>query len=195
MILKPGDIVCVTDLSPEGFMDKMLGKLIVSVTKSRSADRESEFRHALMIINSEGDTFEALSTFKNLNMHKDYKDHKIIVGRHRDMTLTGFNYAYNIVNKKYHGKRYPWYRLLAHGSSALSGWTPMIKPVCSELTRMFTLLANCRDYEDQKFGEWDNPDIHFNWAHEKSKGYTPDNQADMIRGADLWDVIFYGDFN
>lgn len=63
MILKPGDIVCVTDLSPTGFFDKMLGKLIVSVTKARSADGQSEFRHSAIITSMQGDTFEALNKF------------------------------------------------------------------------------------------------------------------------------------
>lgn len=194
MILKPGDIVCVTAISPTSKMDEWLGKLIVSVTNKRSSDGNAEFRHSLMITSTEGDTFEALWRYSRQNIYQDYLGYRVIIGRHRDMTPERFEYAHKIVSRKYEGKRYPVLRLLAHATTVTAKWTPMFKPVCSELTRITTLLAGCRDYEDEKFPIFYNDDAYFKWAHDKAKGYTPDNQADKIRGADLWDVQHYGDF-
>ena len=195
MILKPGDIVCVTGLSPRSWMDKCLGKLIVSVTNARSSDGHAEFRHSLIITNIEGDTFEALWKFDRQNLFQDYLGYKVIIGRHKDMTPEGFEYAHRIVSEKYEGRRYPVLRLLAHGTTVTAKWTPMFIPVCSELTRLTTLLAGCRDYPDEKFPIFKNDEERFKWAHNKAKGYTPDNQADAIRGDDLWGVMKYGAFN
>ena len=194
MILKPGDIVCVSSLSPNSRMDGLLGKLIIKVTNNRSADGSSEFRHALMITSTEGDTFEALWRYDRQNIFKDYIGYKVIIGRHRDMTPEGFEYAHRILSEKYEGKRYPVLRLIAHATTVTARWTPMFRPVCSELTRLETLLAGCRDYPDEKFPTFNSIDEHFKWAHKKAKSYTPDNQADEIRGADLWDVLEYGHF-
>lgn len=195
MILQPGDIVCITDLSPDSWMDEWLGKLIVSVSKARSADGDAEFRHSLMITSIEGDTFEALWKFGRQNLYTDYSGFKMIIGRHRDMTPEGFEYAHKIVSEKYEGRYYPIFRLTSQWSAVTAKWFPMFKPVCSELTRMTTLLAGCRDYPDETLPPFNNDMERFKWAHKKAKGYTPDNQADEIRGADLWDVLFYGDFN
>lgn len=195
MIVKPGDIVCVSTLSPRSWMDKCLGKLIVSVTNARSSDGHAEFRHSLMITNIEGDTFEALWHFDRQNLYQDYLGYKVIIGRHRDMTPEGFEYAHRILSEKYEGKLYPVLRLLAHGTTVTAKWTPMFRPVCSELTRLVTLLAGCRDYEDEVLPTFHSVEEHFKWAHDKAKSYTPDNQADKIRGADLWDVMKYGVFN
>lgn len=195
MILRPGDIVCVTDLSPTTWLDNFLGKLIVTVSKARSYDGHSEFRHSLIITSIEGDTFEALWKFSRQNLFIDYTGYKLIIGRHRDMTPEGFEYAHRILSKKYEGKRYPIFRLASHATTVTARMFPMIKPVCSELTRMLTLLAGCRDYPDEEYHIFDSVDEHFKWAHKKSKGYTPDFQADIMRGADLWDVVEFGDFN
>ena len=191
MILKPGDIVCVTDLSPDSFMDGWLGKLIVAVTKARSADGDAEFRHSLMITSNQGDTFEALWKFSRRNLFIDYTGYKMIIGRHKDMTPEGFEYAHKILSDKYEGKYYPFFRLLAQGTAVTAKWFPMVKPVCSELSRMAGLLAGCRDYPDEVLPTFKNDEERFKWVHKKAKGYTPDNQADEIRGADLWDVISY----
>lgn len=192
MIVKPGDIVCVTGISPTSTMDKWLGKLIVSVTNKRSADGNAEFRHSLMITSMEGDTFEALWRYSRQNLYKDYMGYKVIIGRHKDMTPEGFEYAHKIVSEKYEGKLYPVLRLLAHATTVTAKLTPMFRPVCSELSRITTLLAGCRDYEDEVFPIFNSSKDHFKWAHDKAKGYTPDDQADKIRGADLWDVMEYG---
>lgn len=195
MILKPGDIVCVTDLSPDSFMSKMLGKLIVAVSKARSADGEAEFRHSLIITSMEGDTYEALWRFGRQNIFTDYMGYKLIIGRHKDMTPEGFEYAHKILSEKYEGKLYPFVRLTSHITSITAKCMPMVKPVCSELSRLLLLLSGCRDYSDEEFHTFDNPDEHFKWASKKAKGYTPDCQADAIRGDDLFDVVEYGAFN
>ena len=194
MIVKPGDIICVTGLSPRSKMDEWLGKLIVSVTDKRSSDGHAEFRHSAIITSIQGDTYEALWEYGRQNIFTDYLGFKVIIGRHRDMTPEGFEYAHRILSEKYEGKRYPVLRLLAHGTTVTAKWTPMFKPVCSELTRLFNLLAGCRDYPDETFPTFNTDKERFKWAHKKAKGYTPDNQADSIRGDDLIDVIKYGSF-
>lgn len=193
--LRAGDVVCVTDIAPDDFFSKMLGNIIIGVTKLRSADGDSEFRHSALITSMVGDTFEALTKFTRNNIYTKYNGYRVIIGRHKDMTPEGFEYAHKILSDKYEGKTYPYFRLLAQLTSVTAKWFPMTKPVCSELTRMHGLLAGCRDYEDEVFPKFDNMEDHFDWAHKKSKSYTPDNQADEIRGADLWEVIYYGDFN
>jgi hypothetical protein len=175
-------------------MDQWLGKLIVSVTNKRSPDGQAEFRHSGMVTSIQGDTYEALWRFGRQNLYTDYLGHKIIIGRHRDMTPEGFEYAHRILSEKYEGKIYPVLRLLAHGTTVTAKWTPMFRPVCSELTRLFWLLAGCRDYPDEEFKTFSSDKERWEWAHKKAKGYTPDNQADSIRGDDLIDVIQYGSF-
>ena len=148
-----------------------LGKAINALQKFWSADNESTYSHAGIILNKDGRTFESLRRIKKSKL-KNYKGVKVLIGRHIKMDDWRFNIGWE--NIKHHkGQIYPYHRLLLHIIPPLAKYVSIGHfPVCSELVAKF--LVGCRMLET--------------W-----KGKNPDHIADMIRKWDDYEVVFEGE--
>jgi len=163
-VLRPGDIF----FSENSWM---FNWIIKAYQKQSSPDGKSEFGHAGTIIDFSGTTFEALSKYKNQDIWKAYKGHKVLIGRHKDMTPEKAKKGYDAVKWRL-GKRYPWWRIIALGLG-LAKWVNIAKRGdCSET--MYEQLYHAGICDDR----WN--------------GKTPDNGADMVRDFKGWKIIYKG---
>ena len=163
-VLRPGDIF----FTENSWMYQWIIKLY---QKQSSPDGKAEYGHAGTILNSSGTTFEALSKYKHQNIFKDYKNQKILIGRHEDMTPKKALAGYNSV-KHLAGKRYPWWRILALGIG-LAKWVNVSE------------MGNCSETMYKQLYYAGVCDSQYN-------GKTPDNGADMVRDFKKWSVVFEG---
>ena len=165
MKLNRGDIFCTRN-------PMMLGKAINFVQKIHSKDNESTYSHSGIIIMG-GDTpisFEALWTNKRQDFLKAYKGKRVLIGRHKNMTLKTFNKGWNGI-AKHEGKWYAGYRLPLFFVPFLAKYVNFGLGVCSELTMKFLFKAG----------------LVSNW-----KGWCPDDVADMIHNYRSYEIIFEG---
>lgn len=162
--VQPGDIFFTEN-------SKYFQWIIKLYQKQSSSDGKAEYGHAGTILNTRGDTFEALSNYKIQNIFKDYKNQKVLIGRHEDMTPEKARKGFNAVRWKL-GKGYPWWRIIALGIG-LAKWVNITKlGDCSET--VYEQLY----YSDVYDGIWN--------------GKTPDNGADMVRDFKKWSIVFEG---
>jgi len=162
MKLKRGDIFCSRN-------PMMLGRAINFVQKIKAKDNQSEYSHAGIILDSKGRTFEALWKNGSQDLFKAYKGQKVLIGRHKDMTVKAFNKGWKGV-KKHKGKWYAGHRLLLH-LIPLASKLSFGMAVCSEMAMKFLCKAGLAD----------------TWA-----GWNPDDVADMIHNYRDYEVIFEG---
>ncbi|MBW2600151.1 MAG: hypothetical protein JRC60_08815, partial [Deltaproteobacteria bacterium] len=78
-----------------------LGRAINFIQKIHAKDNQSEYSHAGIIIRAgeQPISFEALWTNKRQDFYKAYKGKKVLIGRHKDMTLKLFDKGWNGIKK------------------------------------------------------------------------------------------------
>lgn len=165
--LNRGDIFCTKN-------PMMLGKAINFVQKLHAKDNQSEYSHSGIIVmgGALGDavTFEALWTNKCQPFYEAYKGKKVVIGRHKDMTLKIFNRGWNGI-KHHKGKCYAGWRLPLFFVPFLAKYLNLGLGVCSELTMKFLFKAGLSDC----------------W-----KGWNPDDVSDMLHRWKDYEIIFEG---
>lgn len=167
MKVQTGDIFCTKN-------PMWLGRAINAAQRFWSADNESEYGHAGIIIRPTGATFESLGTVR-VNHINAYRGQKVLIGRARDILTIQHRGAINQVREDHEGLIYPFWRLAFHMLPPLAKYISSGKfPVCSELTVKEEILAGVKD--------WGN-----RW-----QGKNPDHVADAIRRWDRYDVVYEG---
>ncbi len=177
MILKPGDLFCVTyetdrDDDPS-FLQSVLSFGIRGIECFNDVDGKAQMTHVGIVVSPGGKTFEALWTYRNQNLYRAYAGQPILIGRHRDMNERRFAGAHREIVRKYGGKQYPAWKL------PLFALAPRIikylpgKPVCSELGLQEWMLAGC-----QGIDHW--------------RGATPSYVAEVIRHWRHVQVVYDG---
>jgi hypothetical protein len=147
----------------------MLGIIINAVQKFWSADNQSEYSHAGIIINPNGETFESLYTIRRSHIDK-YTGKKVMIARHTAMTDQLFTHGFSQIIK-HDGQIYPYHRLPLFLVPFLAKYISTgLFPVCSELVCKFLVKCGLRE----------------NWS-----GVNPDHIADMMKGR-VWMVVFAG---
>jgi hypothetical protein len=159
--LRPGMVFAVNSKS-------LLARAINWCQKVKATDNDSCYNHAGIIVNGEGQTFEALTKIGYSGLYK-HKGKEIIVAMHKQMTDKRFNKAWPEISKL-NGKMYPFPRLALHlvGLAKFIHWK---FPVCSELVAKFEFECGLRK-------QW--------W------GVNPDNLADEWDISKHYDVIYKG---
>lgn len=163
--LQSGDIFCVRG-------DGWLSKAILWAQARHSEDGKAEYSHTGIIVKPKGGTLEALSTVRNENLFEYYRGYPVIIGRHKDMCPFLFTEGMVGIQDQL-GKRYPWYRLLAHLFPAFAihnNWSDRL--VCSGLVGKFLYEAGCLTFY---------------------QGLTPDKMADIIVRDKGWSIIYRGE--
>lgn len=166
--LKAGDqFLTVPDL---GF----LNSLVTLVEKTQALDNKAIFGHAGIILNSDGDTYEALWNVSKRNI-ADYNGKHVLIARYVAMDTDRFISGWDAV-KQYAGQSYPISRLALHalGMSKIIHWH---KLVCSEIVAKFNHHAM-------------REDGYFDFEH--YFGYTPDNLHDIYRNWKCFEIVYDG---
>ena len=163
MIYQPGDIFCTC--SP-GFVPK----LILRGQAFWALDGEAEYSHAGIIVERNGRTFESRLTRIGFYDISDFNGCPILVGRHVDMNRDVFHNAMLPIVMEHNKKIYPWWRLMFHIIPPLArkignGKFLVCSEVVSELLRRTGIVPH-------------------------SKGWNPDNIADMMGRWKGWDIIY-----
>lgn len=172
--LQPGDVFCVS-----GNMG-VVSKIIVAVEAFWSKDKKAEYGHSGIIINSMGETVEALWTVSNGSLDS-YKGKKVIIARANGTQADGQEIppidrvaALGLVNET-KGTKYPIWRLFLGAIPPLASRISSGKrKVCSELVAFFL----------QKIGARTDP-----W-----QGVSPDTLADEWIRWKNFDIIFEGEW-
>lgn len=161
--LKPGDIFCTEN-------PMALGRAINAVQAFWDPDNESRYSHSGIFISEAGETSEALWTIRKSHLDR-YAGKRILIGRHRDMTLKRFRQAYAAIQKQ-EGAWYPLWRLPLYLVPPLAKYIHFSgMPVCAEWVGKFLQAAG----------------IFHTWS-----GKSPDYIADMITRWRWWQVVYEG---
>jgi len=178
MEIKKGDYFCVTAPADGNIFAKFLAYGIKLFSAIGAKDDRAKYSHAGIITSADGDTFEALTTYKRGHL-KNYKGSPIIIGRHIDATEDKVGPATEKVMFEYEGRIYPFIRLGAFMLPLVSKFMHT-KPVCSELCFLHMVHARHRA------NTHDNTYIDYYW------GLTPDYLADAIINWDVLEVVYEG---
>lgn len=163
--LQQGDIFCTRN-------PMALGRAINAVQTFWSADNDSEYSHAGIITSAAGDTFESLWTIKESHVDK-YIGKKVLIGRVACPRVYKV-VAIKIVQDRYQGRLYPFWRLVFHLLPPLAKYISTgNNPVCSEL-----MFAYILELGISRVGRW--------------QGKNPDHAADFIKYADECEPVFEG---
>lgn len=161
--LKPGDIFCTAN-------PMALGRAINFFQKVWATDNDSEYSHAGIIINPQGDTFESLWTVRFSNLSKYIGKH-VLIGRPVNLEVSDIKYGLRNVIMDHKGQIYPVWRLPLAIVPPLAKYISSGRfPVCSELVAKYLKLAGVLG-----IGRW--------------QGKNPDNIADMIKRWDAFEVV------
>ncbi|HNS53325.1 MAG TPA: hypothetical protein PKH25_00950 [Syntrophales bacterium] len=163
--LRPGDYFCVRTGS-------WVAGAILAAQKLKALDRESTYNHAGIVVASDGTTFESLRRIAHYDINA-YTGCRILVARHRDMTMPAFMRGYHAV-KKWDGRVYPFWRLALHAVGLAKFLHVAEIPVCSELVVEHCHHAGLCDY--------------------RGYGWNPDNLADKFRNYKCYDVLYEGEW-
>lgn len=164
MMYRAGDIFCVGT-------DNIFGKLIRVWTRIWSFDDKVNHNHSGIIINSNGDTFEALASGIKIGNISKYKNNTLLVARLKNTPPGQIERAIKITRSKYDGKVYPRWRIPLFFVPFLAKYISTgIWYVCSEVTAFFIFML----------GKWPR----------KVAGSNPDHIADYIReNTDDFEII------
>lgn len=165
MILK-GDVFCVQNPS-------WLGRSIQFMERVWAEDGSATYSHAGIILQSTGETFEALWTIRKSHL-RNYIGKQILIGRPLRVPPQLMEQALLELEEEHGGQWYPWWRLGLHTLPILSKWVSTGQfPVCSELAAKFLLYCGITE-----IGRW--------------PGYSPDDLADAIKKWKVFDIIYEG---
>jgi len=176
MILKPGDIFCVTydpakDEEGPSLLQTVLSFGIQGIETFNDIDGKAQMTHCGMIVSPVGKTFEALWTYRSQNIYQAYGGQPILIGRHRKMSQAKAHMACYYANERFGGEKYPAWKLpLFAIAPRLIKYLPG-KPVCSELVFWSLCRVGLIDH----------------W-----KGVTPSYVADAIRRWREFQVVYEG---
>ena len=183
MKLKRGDIFCSRN-------PMALGRAINFIQKIHAKDNQSEYSHAGIIVVGgelrECGTFEALWTNKQQNFLKAYRGKKVLIGRHKGMTLPLFSKGWNGI-KKHEGKWYAGHRLFFFFIPFVAKYISLGLGVCSELVGKFISKSGVNATSSELVAKFRETGESFYW-----RGLNPDDIADMIHKWKDYDVIFEG---
>ncbi len=179
MLIKSGDYFCVSAPDDAEFLSKFLAHGIRLFTAMGSKDDEAKYSHAGIILDEEGNTFEALTTYKVGNLN-NYVGSPIIIGRHFDMTDEIANASSEKIMVKFAGKMYPFIRLGLFLIPLAAKFLHFAKPVCSELCFLHMKHSNLRRniHGDEI--------IDFYWS------ITPDYMADFMKNSNVFNIVYEG---
>jgi len=147
----------------------IVAKMINAIQRFWSADNKSEYSHAGIILNGEGEVFEAVGKGIGNGSLFAYAGKPVMIVRHLEMDLSLFQDAFEQVRKR-KGDPYPIHRLFFHLFPPLSRWG-FGMAVCSELVAEFLYSAGIMEY----------------W-----QGVNPDELADIFRHWKGFEIIFEG---
>lgn len=164
-LLRPGDVFA--SANPQA-----LGRVINIVQRMYSDDGHSEYGHAGIILDSSGNTFEALWTIKRSHIEA-YTGKKFLVARWKGMNQYLFAKGFSKVVIQ-EGQWYPVARLFLH-LLHLPKVHIRNREVCSELACHFLIAAGAV----MRSGA--------NWF-----GVTPDELVDEWRISRHFDIIYEG---
>jgi hypothetical protein len=133
-----------------------LGFMINGVQFLHSKDNKADKSHSGIIINANGDTFEAgikvpgkfFHVYGSRNIYKDLGPNASIkIWRYTGPCKMPMKEAIDFLRAKYEGRIYPYWRLPLF----IIPWIPKFvhftdKPVCSESKSMYYQLIGARDY-------------------------------------------------
>jgi len=179
--LRPGDYFLVTDAYDDRDFRSFLTKGIRFVTRRYAADKTAYYTHGGIIVNEDGTTYEALTTYKFADLFRAYgnEDSNLLIVRHKEMTperhATGMNEVL-----RFQGHTYPVYRLVTFLWGAdIPRYLYAGRPVCTELLFMHTKYAGC--------------------TAPRFRGIYPDKACDIFKGtspyeewASYYEIIFEG---
>lgn len=160
--MKPGDLFL-------SYSPGLVSKMINAIQRFWSADGESKYSHAGIILNEQGDIFEAVGKGISSGAIDHYAGQPVMIARNVNMALPTFQYAFGKVKHR-RGEGYPVHRLFLHLFPPLSKWG-LGMAVCSELVAEFLCFANV-------FTFW--------------QGVNPDELADIFRHWKGFEIVFEG---
>lgn len=150
-----------------------LGRAINAIQWYYSSDGESTYSHSGIILNEQGETYEALWRIRKGDL-REYLGQNIIVARYSSLSSFSFKTALMRLMARHHGQFYPVWRLPLHLLGPLSkliSWRGKFV-VCSELVAEFLYLAGLR--------------------HGQYIGTNPDQLADEWRRWQGWKILGEG---
>ncbi len=144
--IRPGDVFATRN-------PMCLGRMINAVQRFWSRDGKSKYSHAGIIVNEEGETFEALWKIQRSDLYK-YTGEEIIFARCIEVPSQEIDLALKRLIVQHTGQRYPWWRIPMHLFPPLAKLSIIKRPVCSELVAKYEHLLGIRH------GQWagTNPD-------------------------------------
>lgn len=119
--------------------DSWISKAIIFLSKWVSLQNKAEYSHTGIILNTQGQTVEALYNGIKMSSLEAYKGKKIIIVRNTTATDERKEYAIGKV-KELVGKHYPYHRIVLH-AIGLGKLSPFNEIVCSEVGKWYQSLA------------------------------------------------------
>ena len=138
MDLKPGDLFLTAS---SGF----LYRIIMAIQRFWSQDDQAQYSHAGIVLNQNGDIFEATGKGITEGSFYDHAGKPVLIARHSDMDLALFQHAFEKIYKL-RGNPYPVHRLFFHLFPPIAKYWGVGMAVCSELVAEFLYFADILDY-------------------------------------------------
>jgi len=126
-----------------------LGAVIRGIERLWSRDSAANYSHSGIITSVNGDTFEALWTYAEQNIHVNYGDNKVLVARYTGTPRIGKLHPHTAIarlRREYKGRMYPFWRLALHMIPPLAKINAFNRPVCSELVAMYLHMIGARPF-------------------------------------------------
>jgi hypothetical protein len=161
--LQPGDLFLVASSG-------LFSRMINAVQRFWSQDDHSQYTHAGIILNWDGDTFEAVGKGIRKGNLFAYAGKPVLIARHESMTEPLFQEAFEKTYKRC-GDPYPVHRLFFHLFPPISKYWGLGMAVCSELVAEFLYFAGILGY----------------WM-----GVNPDELEEMFRHWKGFEIVYEG---
>lgn len=129
--LQPGDCFAC-----HGIKGNLLDDGINLVQSIWARDRQSEYTHAGIILNTAGETFEARFRIGKHSLW-DYRGRKVLIARYVHMTPERFKKGMWPLSERNEDTLYPFWRLAMHILPPVARLNLIGSGVCSELTVKF----------------------------------------------------------
>ena len=163
LIIKPGDFFLSSSR-------EWISRMINAIQRFWSQDDISFYSHGGVIVNANGETWEARSKGVDFYHLSDYAGKPVMIARHTDMDLSLFRMAFE-KSRKRQGDPYPVHRLIFHIFPPFAKYWGLGMAVCSELVAEFLYFAEILEY----------------W-----QGINPDELAEVFRNYKGFNIVFEG---
>jgi len=135
--IKKGDIFCT-------YNPIFFGRCINSIQRFYSCDDKSDYSHAGIILNEQGNTYEVSWITKEYNLYEHHKGNNLFIARYENLTDELFDNAVNTIRFLYGNQWYPFWRLFFFLVSPTSKYVSFGKVVCSEMVAHYLHLIGAR---------------------------------------------------